>query len=158
MVRAGQLLTIDVRGRRCERRLAVLAPLAVAIATNLLGLSVPSAAFLFMIVSILVMAGFWWHGWLGGARRLTGVSRLSDGRWLLTAAGRTFPATLSPHSRVGSRWLWLRWHTAGGPGPRKRSMLLVQGDLDGRDLRRLSMRLRLDSVSRQTTNMQFAGA
>jgi hypothetical protein len=136
----------------------VLALLAVAIATSLLFSSPRLSALLFMIVTTLVMAGLWWHGWLGGVRRLTGVSWLSDGRWQLTDAGGAIPATLSRDSRIGSRWLWLRWHTgAGAPGPRQRSMLLVQGDLDGRDLRRLGVRLRLEAVSRQPTRAPAAG-
>lgn len=152
-------IAIDVRGRRSERRLGVLALLAVAIATSLLAPSHLLAALLFMIVSTLVMAGLWWHGWLGGVRRLTGVSWLSDGSWLLSGAGAAIPATLSPHSRIGGRWLWLRWHTgAGMPGPRQRSMLLVQGDLDSRDLRRLGVRLRLESVSRQPARARSVGA
>jgi hypothetical protein len=155
----GQPLTIDVRGRRSERRLVVFAWLALAIAITLLALPPLTAALLFMIASTLVTAGLWWHGWLGGVRRLTAVSWLSDGRWLLTEVGRTLPATLSPHVRVGSRWLWLRWHVdAGSPGPRRRSMLLVQGDIASRDLRRLGVRLRLDSVSRQPAHARLAGA
>lgn len=155
-----QPLTIDVRGRRSERRLGVLALLAVAIATNLLALSLVTAALFSMIAFMIVIAGLWRQGWLAGARRLTAVSRLSDGDWLLTdAAQATFPAVLSAHSRVGSRWLWLHWHVvAGAPGPRRRSMLLVHGDLDGRDLRRLGVRLRLESVSRHSRHFRLAGA
>jgi hypothetical protein len=155
----GQPLTIDVRGRRSERRLVVLALLALAIATSLLALPPLNTALLFMMASIPVTAGLWWHGWLGGVRRLTGVSWLSDGSWLLTEAGHTVRATLSPHVRVGSRWLWLRWYVdAGSPGPRRRSMLLVQGDICDRDLRRLGVRLRLDPVCRQPSHARLAGA
>lgn len=158
---ARQPLTIDARGRRCERRLGVLALLALAIATNLLPLPLALAALLYMIVATLVLAGLWWHGWLGGARRLTGVSRLADGRWLLTdAAQATLPAILSPHSRVGSHWLWLRWHIGAGAdrGPRRRSMLLVQGDIEGRHLRRLGVRLRLESVRAESLQARIIGA
>jgi hypothetical protein len=137
----------------------VLALLAAAIATNLLALSPLTAALSFMVAATVVVAGLWWHGWLGDVRRLTRVSWLSDGSWLLTEAGQAIPATLSPDVRVGSRWLWLRWHIGAGiPGPRRRSMLLVQGDVNGRDLRRLSVRLRLESVSRQPSHARFAGA
>ena len=159
MPRTGQVLTIDVRSRRSERRLGVLALLAVAIAIGLLALPAMASALIITIASTLVVAGLWWHGWLGGAGRLTGVSWLSDGRWLLTDGQANFAATLSPHCRVGTHWVWLRWHTpANGRGPRRRSMLLVQGDLDDRDLRRLSVRLRLESVSRQSIQAQFVGA
>lgn len=153
-----QQLTIDVRGRRSERRLGVLALLAMAVAASLLTLPALIAVLFLMIVTTIVMAGLWWHGWLGGARRLTGVSWLSDGSWLLSDAGRSIPATLSADCRAGSHWVWLRWHVdTGVGGPRWRSMLLVQGDIDARDLRRLSVRLRLDSVSRQPTRARLAG-
>jgi hypothetical protein len=153
-----QQLTIDVRGRRSERRLGVLAVLAMAIAASSLTLPPQIAVLFLMIVTTIVIAGLWWHGWLGGARRLTGISWLSDGSWLLSDAGRSMPATLSADCRAGSHWLWLRWRVGTGVrGPQWRSMLLVQGDIDARDLRRLSVRLRLDSVSRQPTHARSAG-
>lgn len=153
-------LTIDVRGRRSERGLGVLALLALAMTTGLLDLPAMASALFFMITAMLTTAGLWWHGWLAGARRLTGISWLADGSWLLTeGGGPAICASLSPHSRVGSRWLWLRWHTAeGARRPQRRSMLVLQGDLDDRDLRRLGMRLRLDSVSAGPIGARFAGA
>lgn len=145
--RLTRTLTIDARGRRSERRLGVLAVLGVAIATSLLDLPVIAAALFFTMTVTLVVAGLRWHGWLGGPNRLTGVSWLSDGTWLLTDATQmSYTATLSRHCRVGSRWLWLRWNTgprAGVHGPRWRSMLLVHGDAESGDLRRLGVRLRL---------------
>lgn len=148
-------LTIDVRSRRSERWLGVLALLAVAFAASLLALPVPQAALFFTAISSVVTAGLWWHGWLGDARRLTRVSWLSDGSWRLTDAGQAnLSATLSRHCRVGSRWVWLRWHA----GARQRSMLLVQGDVAAADLRRLCVRLRLESVSCQPTHPLSTGA
>jgi hypothetical protein len=157
-------LTIDVGGRRTERVLGALAVLALAIATGLFDLSLPLAILLFLSASTLVIAGLWCHGWLGGAHRLTGVRCLPDGRWMLTEAGfADLPAALSPQSRVGDRWLWLRWDVEAGAraatrGPRRRSMLLFQGDLAGRDLRRMTVRLRLESVCRQQPRTRILGA
>ncbi|HEY0943034.1 MAG TPA: hypothetical protein VGE08_23310 [Steroidobacter sp.] len=153
-----QPLTIDVRGRRTERWLGALAVLALAIAARLLDLSPLAAAVLFFSACSLVVAGLWRQGWLGGAHRLTGVRWLSDGSWMLTDAGLVnLPAALSPQSRVGSRWLWLRWHIEAG-GPRRRSMLLLQGDVEDGDLRRLGVRLRLESVCRQPLRARVLGA
>jgi hypothetical protein len=137
----GKALTIDVRSRRSERRVAVLALSGVGLTAMLL--SLPAL----LLVSAVVLFGFWWQGWLGGAARLTTVSWLSDGSWVLTSADRkNIPATLSAETRIGSRWLWLRWHTEGA-GPRQRSMLILKGDVLPAELRRLGARLRLESVS-----------
>lgn len=159
-------LTIDVRGRRSERRLGVLALLAVALATGLLTLPILKAALFFMVVAGIIATGLWLHGWLGGARRLTHVSWLSDGRWRLSdGAQANLSATLSRHCRVGNRWVWLSWHVDAGaytrPGvsrARRRSMLLVQGDVSAVELRRLGVRLRLESVSPQASPMLSTGA
>jgi hypothetical protein len=106
-----------------------------------------SVAPLFVIAAAVVGLGLRWQGWLGGADRLTAVSWLSDGTWLLTSATRqNIPATLSADSRIGSHWLWLRWHTPGAQ-PCHRSMLLLKGDVLPAEFRRLSARLRLESVS-----------
>ena len=136
-------LTIDVRSRRSERRLGMLALGGVALTTMLLSLPLWFA----VTASAVVLFGFWRQGWLGGVERLTTVSWLSDGSWILTSADRkNIPATLSAETRIGSRWMWLRWHT-GGAGPRHRSMLLLKGDVLPAELRRLGARLRLESVS-----------
>lgn len=131
-------LTIDVRSRRSERRLVVLALGAVALSTSMLSLPL-----IFAVATIaLVVLGFWSQGWLGGADRLTGVSWLSDGSWILTRADQeNIPATLSAATRIGRRWLWLRWHTALG----QRSMLILKGDALPAEIRRLNTRLRLES-------------
>jgi hypothetical protein len=140
-------LTLDVRSRRSERRLGALALFGVALAAMLLPIPPLSAALFFVVAATLVGVGLWSQGWLGGADRLTSVSWLSDGGWLLTSAKRkNIPATLSAASRIGSCWLWLRWHT---PGARRChcSMLILKGDVLPAELRRLSARLRLESVS-----------
>lgn len=164
--RIPRALIVDVRGRRCERWLSVLALPALAGSAALLPLSMLQAALFFTVAALSVLAGLWWHGWLGGTHRLVQISWLADGRWFLTdGAQANFPATLSRHCRAGSRWLWLHWHidadTRRGvqdvQGPRHRSMLLVQGDLSSTELRRLGVRLRLESVSRQPTRALYAG-
>ncbi|WP_129647182.1 hypothetical protein [Peristeroidobacter agariperforans] len=140
-------LTLDVRSRRSERRLGALALLGVAAAAMLLPIPPLSAALFCVSAAAVVGSGLWWQGWLGGADRLTAVSWLSDGSWLLATATRTnIPATLSADSRIGSRWVWLRWHTPGSR-PRSRSMLILKGDVLPAELRRLNARLRLESVS-----------
>jgi hypothetical protein len=106
------------------------------------------SATLFLVVAAgLVGLGLWSQGWLGGAGRVTAVRWLPDGSWLLAGAGgKNIPARLSADSRVGSGWLWLHWHTPGARH-RHRSMLLLKGDVLPAELRRLSARLRLESVS-----------
>jgi hypothetical protein len=108
----------------------------------------PLSATLFLVVAAgLVGLGLWSQGWLGGAGRVTAVRWLPDGSWLLAGAGgKNIPARLSADSRVGSGWLWLHWHTPGARH-RHRSMLLLKGDVLPAELRRLSARLRLESVS-----------
>lgn len=148
-------LTFDVRGRRSERRLGVLALLAVAAATWLLPLPLLSAVLFFAIATAVVVLGLWGQGWLGGADRLTAVSWLSDGSWLLTSTNRkNVPASLSAASRIGSDWLWLRWHTGLG----RRSMLILKGDVLPAEFRRCSARLRLESVSGEPVQTRFIGA
>ena len=105
--------------------------------------SLSAASFIF--VTAAVIAGLWMHGWLGGARRLARIARLPDGRWQLRDARHTdVIAELRSDSRVGARWVWLRWN-AESAWARRRSMLLVHGDLPAADLRRLIVRLRLDA-------------
>ena len=151
-------LTIDVRSRRSERRFGVLALLGAAVAIALLSLPLMAAILLFVVTAAVLLFGLWSQGWLDGPDRLTTVSWLSDGNWLLTSAARkNIPATLSADSRVGSHWLWLRWHTVGAR-PRRRSMLLLKGDALPVDLRRLGMRLRLESGSRRQTRSDLLEA
>lgn len=151
-------LTIDVRSRRSERRCVVLASLGAALAIALLPLRPVHTLVLIVTMAAAVLQASRSQGWLDGPNRLTAVSWLSDGRWLLTdATGKNIPATLSADSRVGGRWLWLRWHTEGG-GPPRRSMLLLKGDALPVELRRLSVRLRLESGSHPQTQSGCVGA
>ena len=142
-----ETLAVDVRGRRTERFLGGVALLAVAIAWLLQSALTPSqASFLFIAAAAFTLLGLWSQGWLGGERRLVRVCWLADGRWLL-ADGRDSrqAAQLLPDSRIGNRWLWLRWQTESDERPRRRSMLLLAGDVSPSDLRRLIVRLRLQS-------------
>lgn len=145
-------LTIDVRARRAERLLGVLAAFGLVAAGVLLfpSLSFLSAAF-FILVTAAVTAGLWSHGWLGGARRLARIAWLPDGRWQLRDARHTAViAQLRADSRVGAHWLWLRWN-AESAWPRRPSMLLIHGDLPTAQMRRLRVRLRLDACPQTAT-------
>src|SRR5687768_3315603 len=119
-------MTIDVRARRTERRLGVLALLAVALTSALatltpmlgapvLGTPLFGATMLgttLVLAAVSIGLGLWRQGWLGGKRRLTAISWLADGRWLLADADHaSMSADLRADSRVGGRWLWLRWDT-----------------------------------------------
>ncbi len=116
-------------------------------AAALLPLTPLPATVFFVTAFTLVMFGLRWHGWLGGARRLTTVSWLSDGSWQLSSGNwKNIPATLSADTRVGDGWLWLRWHICDAR-PHHRSMLLLKGDALPAEIRRLSVRLRLESVA-----------
>jgi hypothetical protein len=139
-------LTIDVRARRAERLLGVLASLGVVGAGMLLfpPLTFLTATF-FSFVTVSVVAGLWLHGWLGGPRRWARIAWLPDGRWQLRDSRHTdVMAELRADSRIGARWLWLRWN-AESAWPRRPSMLLIHGDIPSGELRRLIVRLRLDA-------------
>jgi hypothetical protein len=112
-------------------------------------LLLPSFSFLsaaaFIFVTAAVITGLWLQGWLGGARRWARIAWLPDGRWQLRDARHTdVIAELRADSRIGARWLWLRWNAESAWRSRP-SMLLVHGDIPTADLRRLIVRLRLDA-------------
>ena len=146
-------MTIDVSARRTQRRLALLSVTASAVAAALLWAQAtrdPAAAQLAvaLIASLaapLVAMALWRQGWFGGRHDLTAVSWLSDGRWQLVYGARWIEAALSPESRVGSRWVWLRWDTVG----RVDSLLLTREDLSAADLRLLTVRLHLAAEGRE---------
>lgn len=120
-------------------------------------LLLPSLSFLsavfFSFVTIAALAGLWLHGWLGGPRRLARIARLPDGRWQLRDERHTdVIAELRADSRIGARWVWLRWN-AESAWPRRPSMLLVDGDLPPADLRRLIVRLRLDACPQSAAEL-----
>ena len=139
------MLMVDVRARRAERLLGAWALLAVAVTSALLSsLSPLLATLLFALAAVTIALELWRQGWLGGQRRLTAISWLPDGRWLLAdGCDSSMPADLRADSRVGGQWLWLRWNAERPRRPRCRSLLLVGGDIPTPDLRRLVTRLRL---------------
>jgi hypothetical protein len=95
-----------------------------------------------MIASVAVpfiAVGLRRQGWIGDRSDLSAIGWLPDGRWQLLQGSRWIDAALRRESRVGSRWVWLRWDVAD----RTRSMLLTRADLPAADLRRLIVRLRL---------------
>ena len=107
---------------------------------------------LFVICAVAIRAGLSRMGWLG-ARRIVGVTWLSDGRWqVVDRRGVTTEARLRNDSRVGSHWVWLRWDTPDRWN--QRSLLLAAGDIPTSDLRRLLMRLRIVGLARNTAATQ----
>jgi hypothetical protein len=152
------MLTIDVRARRAERLLGMLASLGVVVAGILLlpSFSVLSAAS-FIVVTAAVISGLWLHGWLGGARRLARIAWLPNGQWQLRDARHTdVTARLRADSRVGVHWLWLRWD-AESAWPLRPSMLLVHGDVPSAELRRLIVRLHLDACPQTPADSPVRG-
>lgn len=136
-------LELDVRRRRWERPIAATALVVVAAMPWLLGWRV--SLWLPFAVSVLlpVAAGLHRAGWLGGRACLRRAVWRSDGRWLLVdGRGRSCEAQLRTDTRVGGAYVWLRWDA-----DRTRSMLLVHGDLAAPELRRLIVRLRMESVA-----------
>jgi hypothetical protein len=156
-------MTLDLRARSTERLLGGLALVAVGVASAL----APLQSGLFLLAAPVICLGLWRQGWLGGKRRLTAISWLPDGHWLLSDARQaSIPADLRADSRVGGSWLWLRWTTDCSLRPRRRSLLLLGGDIPNSDLRRLVVRLKLEAQlagvagasKRQRTHVETSGA
>ena len=139
-------LAFDLRTRRGERLCAaliiVLGSLAPALAGSIASPAVRIAST--VVLAVVLTAGFWRAGWLGGSGALSRMVWREDGRWVLTFLdGRQAEATLAGGARMSPTAIWLQW-TVANEGPRKRSLLLVDGDLPDIDFRRLLVRLRLD--------------
>jgi hypothetical protein len=133
--------------RRAECLLGALAVLGAGVSALLLPLTSFVATVLFILITTTIVTGLWLQGWLGGRRRLATIAWLPDGRWQLCDARHTkVIAELRADSRVGVRWLWLRWNAESARQARCRSMLLVRGDIPDDDLRRLVVRLRQDGL------------
>lgn len=154
----------DVHSRRTERWVAVLALAAAGLAPFLAGLPI-EATLAYTAASIsLAGAGFRRAGWtIRGDRRIVAVTWLADGRWLLTdRRGRIAEGVLRSDSRVGRHLVWLCWDMQGGRHPGRRSMLLAGSDVSDDELRRLSVRLRIDgyagNVTRDTTAREISMA
>lgn len=75
--------------------------------------------------------GLWRAGWIGSRHRIVSLDRL--------------PEALSADTRVARNAVWLRWTGSAG---RKRSMLLVRGDIPAMQLRALCVRLRMEALER----------
>lgn len=134
-------LTIDVTARRGEHRIVFATVALVALAfwqwnvPAYVSMSAAAGGLLAM------MAGYRALGWLGGGTRLIRIACAADDHWLLYEAnGRAIPARLSPHSRIGSGAVWLRWDVRG-----RRPLVLFSGDIADDDFRRLLVRLRVAS-------------
>ena len=138
-------LDIEVRDRRGERRIAVVAS-ALALCMPWLmvpAISAPIAAGAGLLSAIAVVAGFHHAGWWRGPRRIERVIWSSDGEWLLIdASGRKREVQLATDTRMGPGCVWLHWQTT-----RPHTLLLLLCDVSADQLRRLSVRLRIDRRS-----------
>jgi hypothetical protein len=81
--------------------------------------------------------------------RLTRVSWLPDGRWMLQASHGPIEASLRPDSRFARHYVWLRWDADV-----RRSVLMLPGDLAEADLRRLVVRLKVEGCRREHGNIR----
>lgn len=138
-------LVLDVAKRRLESCLAgaalvlaALAPLAFAprLSSALLATAAASAC--------LVYVGLRRAGWISSPNRIVRVVWLADGRWQLTnRRGDTLECELRHDSRVAAGCVWLRLRSAQAPR-RVFTLLLARSDGAAEELRRLTVRLRID--------------
>jgi len=152
-------LVLDVGSRRTEKRVAAASALLAAGAAAFISLNTVPAN-VSMVASIAIalsaaavaLAGFRNAGWIDGHRRIRRIVWQTDGRWCLIgpALGQV-EGILCGDSRVGAGYAWLRWDVQPPQsGPRRvRTVLLAAGDVSEPDLRRLSMRLRIDGALRR---------
>jgi hypothetical protein len=137
-------LTLEVHRRRAERLVASLTLASAGCAVVLLGAAPSWAQWLAASAVGAIAFGLWRAGWIGFQHRILGVSWLSDGRWSLADRhGAAIPAELSADTRLAGDAVWLRWKTTAG---RRRSMLLVGGDMPAEQLRALRVRLRIEAL------------
>jgi hypothetical protein len=143
-------LDIDVRERRGERWAALIGSALVLFLPWLLlpwlAVSAPGTAHLMIpallgvVLAAVSIAAFYRAGWLAGARRVERVIWDREGNWMLQdAAGRMRETHLRADTRIGPGCLWLRWQLTS-----PHTMLLIAGDIPADQLRRLSVRLRID--------------
>jgi hypothetical protein len=129
--RNSPILALDVRLRRAERLVAGLVLVAAGCAAALLG-AAPWWIQLLAAGGVGAVAfGLWQAGWIGSSRRV------ADLHWP--------PGELSADTRVFRDAVWLRWTSRAG---RRRSMLLVHGDMPAGQLRGLCVRLRVEALER----------
>lgn len=149
-------LASDLRARRGEKACAIvfiaLGSFAPALAGPIAGpwLKVACVGAL----ACVLVAAFRGAGWLGGGWSLSRIVWRGDGSWALTFHnGRQVEATLEAGARMSPVAIWLRWRLTG-PAPRRRSLLLIPGDVPDGDFRRLLVRLRLDQSECAPTAQQ----
>ena len=134
-------LTIDVRHRRTERRLAAVALASGVCCAALSTLDSWAAVGAALATTIVIAAALHRAGWLGSARRIVHVVWQDDDRWLLEEAnGRALTGELSADTRAGNWGVWLRWRI-GARFAATRAILLTPGDAAPDELRRLAVRL-----------------
>lgn len=136
-------LDIQVRERRAERWIAG-GSCVLALLVPWLIVPAERSLLLALIASLgaagVVAAGFYRAAWWLGPRRIERVIWDQEGYWFLTdASGRTREVQLAGDTRLGPGCIWLHWQTR-----RPHSVLLMQGDVPADQLRRLSVRLRID--------------
>lgn len=139
-------LVSDLRARCGEPACALLLIVLGSLSPTLVGpfASVGLKLGCVVVLAAALTAAFRSAGWLGGAGSVTRLLWRGDGVWILTfQSGRQVEATLESGTRMSPAAIWLRWKLAG-PGPRRRSLLLIPGDVPEADFRRLLVRLRLD--------------
>jgi hypothetical protein len=137
-------LTLEVRRRRAEALVAWFALASAGGAVVLLGATPSWTPWLAAGAVGVIAFGLWRAGWIGPRYRIAGVQWLADGRWLLADRhGSVVPAQLSTDTRLAGDAVWLRWRTAPG---RRRSMLLVRGDVPAGQLRALRVRLQIEAL------------
>ena len=139
-------LTLEVNGRRAEALAAWLVLASAGGAVVLLGAAPPWTQWLAAGAAGVIAFGLWQAGWIGSRHRIVDVRWLADGRWsLIDRHGSAIPAKLSGNSRLAGTAVWLHWMTAPG---RRRSMLLVRGDMPAGQLRTLRVRLQIQALER----------
>jgi hypothetical protein len=140
-------LTLEVNGRRAEALAAWLVLASAGCAVLLLGAAAPPwTQWLAASAAGAVAFGLWRAGWIGSRHRIVDVRWLADGRWsLIDRHGLATPAKLSGNTRLVGTAVWLRWMTAPG---RRRSMVLLRGDMSAGQLRTLRVRLQIQALER----------
>ena len=137
-------LTLEVCRRRAERLVALLILASAGCAVVLLGAAPSWTQWLAASAVAAIAFGLWRVGWIGSRHRILRVTWLADGRWsLVDRRGAAIPAGLAAGTRLAGDAVWLRWNTTPG---RRRSMLLVRGDMPTGQLRALRARLRIDAL------------
>ena len=158
-------LSLDLRERRWDARVAIAASFAAATAPWLLVRVVgwPAVACSSLLILVICVVGFHRANWLGPKRLVRAVWQ-SDGCWLLTeTSGRTYMAMLAASTRMSPFAIWLRWESQDSFDAAEwmrrgqvATLLLFRGDLPTSDFRRLLVRLRMDRSEWQPLTTRIA--